>query len=85
MPAYRQLSLPTRFRFVFSFDTKSQTQTIPPWNWHETDIEPLDDRGDERLDSNGSITSNKAEWPSSEQGHIIQTIAKTTDTASTSM
>jgi hypothetical protein len=29
-PAYLQRSLPTRFRFVLSFDTKSQTQTIPP-------------------------------------------------------
>ena len=39
-----QYSLPLRFRFLFSFDADHQTQTcLPPWNWHETDIVPLDD------------------------------------------
>lgn len=55
--AHTQLSLPARFRFVFSFDAKPQTKALPPWNWHETDIEPLDDPGAQEGDMTGQVKS----------------------------
>jgi hypothetical protein len=79
-----QLSLPTRFRFVFSFDVKPQTEPLPPWNWHETDIEPLDEREDEKGDTAGNMPSAPTEQAPSPGPPTYPPTAKSTDNGPTS-
>jgi hypothetical protein len=80
-PTQTQLSLPTRFRFVFSFDIKPQSQPLPPWNWHETDIEPLDDQSDQKVGINDNQPSATAGCSTLQQCHIAKPTLKSTDSA----
>jgi hypothetical protein len=83
--AHAQLSLPLRFRFVFSFDIKAQTEPLPPWNWRETDIEPLDDGSDERLGANDGLPSETSGRSSPRQVYVTESIANIQDNSATSM
>jgi hypothetical protein len=79
--AQAQLSLPTRFRFVFSFDIKPQSQPLPPWNWHETDIEPLDDQSDQKAETTNNWPSATAGCSTPQQCHVTKPMLKSTGSA----
>lgn len=66
------ITLPHRFRVLFSFTTEPTSKQLPVWNWHETDIVPLDE-GDGRSSANAPRTAI------SDNVYVISTTLKATN------